>query len=53
MSLPISSPPNALAHSTGEFQTKDLIKAGLSTGLVGLVLTLAMITLLQFLNFFS
>jgi solute carrier family 13 (sodium-dependent dicarboxylate transporter), member 2/3/5 len=53
MSLPISSPPNALAHSTGEFQTKDLIKAGLSTGLVGLVLTLATMTLLQFLNFFS
>jgi sodium-dependent dicarboxylate transporter 2/3/5 len=47
MSLPISSPPNALAHSTGEFQTKDLAKSGLAIGLIGLVITVVMIFILN------
>lgn len=53
MSLPISSPPNALAHSTGEFETKDLIKAGMFTGVVGLVLTFLLMTFLHMTNFLS
>jgi sodium-dependent dicarboxylate transporter 2/3/5 len=35
MSLPISTPPNALAHATGVIQTKDLIKIGVTMGLLG------------------
>jgi solute carrier family 13 (sodium-dependent dicarboxylate transporter), member 2/3/5 len=53
MSLPISSPPNALAHSTGEFSTKDLAKSGVTIGLVGLVLTAITMSLLNMLNYFS
>ncbi len=52
MSLPISSPPNALAHATGEFSTKHLAKIGFSTGVIGVVLTFALMIALHFLNFF-
>lgn len=40
MVLPISTPPNAIAMSTGLIETKDLAKAGLLIGLLGLVGTL-------------
>jgi solute carrier family 13 (sodium-dependent dicarboxylate transporter), member 2/3/5 len=53
MALPISTPPNALAHATGEFRTKELVKVGLSTGLVGLIITTVLMVLLHVLNFFS
>jgi sodium-dependent dicarboxylate transporter 2/3/5 len=39
MSLPISTPPNAIAMSTGLVQTRDMAKVGLILGLGGLVLT--------------
>jgi sodium-dependent dicarboxylate transporter 2/3/5 len=53
MSLPISSPPNALAHATGEFETKHLAKAGFSVGVLGLILTITLMVMLHLLNFFS
>ncbi|PWF25747.1 SLC13 family permease [Ancrocorticia populi] len=36
--LPISTPPNAIAYSTGAVQTKDMVKVGLVIGGVGVVL---------------
>jgi sodium-dependent dicarboxylate transporter 2/3/5 len=36
MALPISTPPNAMAHATGEIETKHLLKSGLIVGFVGL-----------------
>jgi len=38
MLLPISTPPNAIASSTGLVETKDMTKVGLVVGVVGLVL---------------
>lgn len=38
MCLPISTPPNAIAASTGMVETKDMTKFGLIVGIVGLVL---------------
>lgn len=38
MCLPISTPPNAIAASTGLVETKDMAKVGLIVGVVGLVL---------------
>ena len=38
MLLPISTPPNAIASSTGMVATKDMAKVGLIIGLVGFVL---------------
>ncbi|MDF3129905.1 DASS family sodium-coupled anion symporter [Kiritimatiellaeota bacterium B1221] len=40
MILPISTPPNAIALSTGLIETKDLAKAGWLVGIVGIILTL-------------
>ncbi len=38
MILPISTPPNAIASSTGLVETKDMAKVGIIMGVVGLVL---------------
>lgn len=38
MALPISTPPNAIAYSTGAAKTSDMVRAGLIVGIVGLVL---------------
>ncbi len=38
MMFPISTPPNAIAASTGLVQTKDMAKVGLIIGVVGFVL---------------
>ncbi len=41
MMLPVSTPPNALAYSTGFIETKDLIKVGGIIGCTGLALLYA------------
>lgn len=46
MSLPISTPPNALAHATGLVDTRGMAKTGVFIGVVGMVLTYAMMILL-------
>ena len=38
MLFPISTPPNAIASSTGMVETKDMTKVGLIVGVVGFVL---------------
>ena len=38
MVLPISTPPNAIASSTGMVQTKDMAKVGILIGVIGFVL---------------
>jgi sodium-dependent dicarboxylate transporter 2/3/5 len=40
MCLPISTPPNAIAFSTGLIKQNDMLKVGLSVGIVALVLGL-------------
>ena len=37
MLMPISTPPNAIAFSTGLIKTKDMLKAGAVIGIIGLV----------------
>ena len=37
MLFPISTPPNAIASSTGLVETKDMIKVGAIIGAIGLV----------------
>ena len=46
MILPISTPPNALAHSTGFIQQKDMMKVGIWVGIIGIVLGYLMLFLL-------
>ena len=38
MMLPISTPPNAIAMSTGNINTADMMKAGFIIGLIGLMI---------------
>ncbi|WP_038176052.1 SLC13 family permease [Vibrio pacinii] len=38
MILPVSTPPNSLAYSTGLIESKDMAKTGLIIGVIGLVL---------------
>ncbi|KMV29620.1 SLC13 family permease [Photobacterium swingsii] len=38
MILPVSTPPNSLAYSTGLIESKDMAKTGLIVGLLGLVI---------------
>ena len=51
MALPISTPPNALAHATGILQTKDMTKIGLIVGAVGLALVFGLMYILKLVNF--
>ena len=48
MLLPISTPPNAIASSTGLVETKDMLKVGLVIGVVGLVLGYALLMIVGF-----
>lgn len=41
MILPISTPPNAIAMSTGVIETKDMAKSGIVVGVIGFAITLA------------
>lgn len=38
MMLPISTPPNAIAMSTGSIENRDMVRIGLVVGIVGVVL---------------
>ncbi|MEM7550164.1 MAG: SLC13 family permease [Bacteroidota bacterium] len=51
MALPISTPPNALAHASGAFETKHMAKVGIVTGIIGLVLIFLFLYLLRLVNF--
>ena len=48
MCLPVSTPPNALAHSTGMITTKQMATVGIIMGVVGLVLGYAMLIFIGF-----
>ncbi len=48
MLFPISTPPNAIAHSTGMVTTKDMIKLGLPLGLIGFVLGYFLLNIVHF-----
>ena len=53
MILPISTPPNALAHGTGMIEQKYMAKSGLIMGIIGLVLGYGMLVLLGTIGFFG
>lgn len=43
MILPISTPPNALAHATGMVEQKDMMRVGIIMGLIGITLGYVML----------
>ncbi len=48
MILPISTPPNAIAHSTGFIEQKDMMKVGIIMGLLGLIIGYTMLIFFKF-----
>ncbi|MDY6380146.1 MAG: hypothetical protein SPK90_05050 [Bacteroidales bacterium] len=48
MLLPISTPPNAIACSTGLIKTNDMAKVGLIIGLTGIALAYAVLLIFPF-----
>lgn len=46
MCLPISTPPNAIAHSTGLSTQKQMMKIGLAMGIIGLAMGYTLLILL-------
>ena len=53
MALPISTPPNALAHATGEIETSDMAKIGTLMGIIGLILVFVVLFVLKQTGFFN
>ncbi len=47
MSLPISTPPNALAYATGLVNTPYMVKIGATMGLVGVLLSLGLLWIMN------
>jgi sodium-dependent dicarboxylate transporter 2/3/5 len=52
MAMPISTPPNAMAHATGMITTGNLAKIGLLIGAIGLTLTVVFVIILNQLGAF-
>ena len=53
MSLPISTPPNALAHGTGFVQTKDMARVGITIGVIGVLLAFLTVYILRVTGFIA
>ncbi|PJC88135.1 dihydroorotate dehydrogenase [Vibrio sp. HA2012] len=51
MSLPISTPPNALAHATGNVQSSQMAKVGALLGVVGVLGSFVLVWLLKMVGF--
>ncbi len=51
MSLPISTPPNALAYASGHVETKQMARVGGGIGIIGLLITYAMLYMLKQISF--
>jgi sodium-dependent dicarboxylate transporter 2/3/5 len=41
MALPVSTPPNAIAYASGEFNTRDIARAGSIVGVLATLLIIA------------
>ena len=46
MSLPVSTPPNALAHATGLLECKDFLRTGPIVSIIGVILIFGLLSLL-------
>lgn len=47
MSLPISTPPNALAHGTGAVNSNEMARIGVIVGLIGVILAFVTVYILK------
>ena len=47
MSLPVSTPPNALAYASGHIKNTQMLKVGVILGIIGLLATFSMVFILN------
>jgi len=52
MPLPVSTPPNAMAHATGQIETRDMIRSGILIGGFGVALLFGLMAILRGVGFF-
>jgi len=52
MTLPVSTPPNAIAYSSGVIQTTHMFKGGMVIGIIGLLGSYALMYILGMIGFF-
>jgi len=52
MVLPISTPPNALAYSTGMIEQRQMLRVGSFVGVVGVLLAVVLFVVLHLIGFF-
>ncbi|MGG6546883.1 UNVERIFIED_CONTAM: anion permease, partial [Prevotella sp. 15_C9] len=53
MCLPISTPPKAIAYSTGLVEQKDMLRTGLTCGLISLILGYAVLYFIGQIHFLN
>jgi len=53
MTLPVSTPPNAMAHATGILKSGDMIKPGLIVGVAGILMTYTLLYIMVKFGFFN
>ena len=53
MALPVSTPPNAMAHATSAIRTEDMFRTGIVVGAVGLVLAYVLMFVLNGIGFWN
>lgn len=53
MALPISTPPNAMAHATGMIDIKAMAKCGAIMSVIGIIAIIATVMILKSLGFFT
>ena len=53
MALPISTPPNAMAHATGMIDIKAMAKCGAIMSIIGIIAIIATVMILKSLGFFT
>ncbi|MCB0282591.1 MAG: SLC13/DASS family transporter [Calditrichae bacterium] len=51
MSLPISTPPNAMAYASGQIQNKDMMRSGIIIGVVALGMLYILLSILKTIDF--
>lgn len=52
MALPVSTPPNAMAHATGLVNTRQMARCGIAVGLAGLLAAYGLMAILHAVGFF-
>ena len=53
MSLPISTPPNAIAYSTGLIKTKQMFVTGMTVGVISLVIGYVLVVVVGRMGYFG